>query len=54
MTIKEREIKKSKIHELVYINPFRGSCGLYPLIPVIMLFSTGHTIKVFNFASKYF
>ena len=26
----------------------------YAVIPVIMLFSTGHTIEVLKFASKYF
>jgi len=26
----------------------------YAVIPVIMLFSTGHTIEVFKFAYKYF
>jgi len=40
MKIKETELKNSKIHELVYINP---ACVLL-----------GRMIGVFKFASKYF
>jgi len=47
MKIKENEIKNSNIHALVYINP-------YTVIPVVMLFSTSHTIEIFKFVSKYF
>ena len=54
-----RNFTNSKMHALVNINPlllfFVDSGGVYPLkkvpyavIPVIMLFSTGHTIDVFN------
>jgi len=49
------EIKNSKMHALVYINPFWGlveSCILYRIvgnavISVSMLFFTGHAIEVF-------
>ena len=54
MKIKEIEIKNSKTHALVYIWRLTSSRKLlHAVIPVIMLFSTGHKIEVLMFASKY-
>ena len=57
MKIKEIEIKNSKTHALVYINPW-GRAVIqayilqnsvpYAVIHVIMLFSTDHKIEVFK------